>query len=278
LRKYKIAVIQIDTKSDMQANLKKISEMIDRAVMNGANFISLPENMSQMTNLSEERIIEDIPGTAITFMSEIAIKYNIWIHCGSIKEYNKNGKTFNTTVVLNNKGKIIGKYRKIHLFDVDLKESGSFRESDKNANGEDIVNVETEMGNLGLSICYDIRFPELYRLMTLNGAEVIFVPANFTSTTGKAHWETLLRARAIENGVYIVASAQTGQKHNMLAYGHSMIVDPWGEVIAQAQDEETIIYGEIDLDYIYQIREKVPSIKNRREEVYDLSLVTKLDK
>ena len=277
MRKYKIAVLQIDSKADLQENLEKISKMIDEAVLNGATFISLPENMHQMTNIKEEMSIEDIPGYAIGYMAEIAMKHNIWIHCGSIKEYNANGKTFNTTVILDPKGKIVGKYRKLHLFDVDLKESGSFRESDKNSNGTDIVNVETEMGNLGLTICYDIRFPELYRLLTLNGAEVIFVPANFTSTTGKAHWETLLRARAIENGVYIVASAQIGQKHNMLAYGHSMIVDPWGEVISVAEDEETIIYGEIDLDHIYEIREKMPCLKNRRTEVYTLSANNKRD-
>ncbi len=272
MKKYKIAVIQIDTKSDLQKNLRKIDEMIEKAVMNGAVFISLPENMHQMNNGIDEMVIEDIPGYTISFMSEIAIKHKIWIHCGSIKEYNEHGKTFNTTVILDPQGEVVGKYRKLHLFDVDLKESGSFRESDKNASGNDIVNVETEMGNLGLTICYDLRFPELFRLLTLNGAEIIFVPANFTSTTGKAHWETLLRARAIENGVYIVASAQIGQKHNMLAYGHSMIVDPWGEVIAVAPDEETIIYGEIDLDYVYKIREKLPCLKNRRTEVYNLSI------
>lgn len=266
-----MAVIQIDSQDELKENLKKITKMIDKAVKNGANFISLPENMHQMTKVPEKIVIEDIPGYSISLMTEIAMKHKIWIHCGSIKEYNENGKTFNTTVIVDPNGEIVGKYRKLHLFDVDLKENGSFKESDKNASGNDIVNVQTDMGNLGLTICYDIRFPELYRLLTLNGAEVIFVPANFTSTTGKAHWETLLRARAIENGVYIVASAQTGQKTNMLAYGHSMIVDPWGKTIAEAQDEETIIYGEIDLDYVYEIRDKLGCLQNRRTEVYTLS-------
>ncbi len=272
LRKYKIAVIQIDSQSNLEENLKKVTNMIDKAVMEGADFVSLPENMNQMTNDVEKMIIEDIPGDTINLMSKIAMKHKIWIHCGSIKEFNSIGKPFNTTIILNPNGEIVGRYRKLHLFDVDLKEIGSFKESDNNSKGNDIVNVQTIMGNLGLTICYDIRFPELYRFLTLNGAEIIFVPANFTSTTGEAHWETLLRARAIENGVYIIASAQIGKKHNMLAYGHSMIIDPWGQIISQAQNDETIIYGEIDLDYVYKVREKVPGLQNRRTDVYNLSL------
>lgn len=272
LRKYKVGLIQLNAQADFESNLEKITSMVDEAAQNGAKLISLPENMNQITAVREDFVIEEIPGKTINKMSELAKKHKAWIHCGSIKEYNSNGKPFNTTVMLNPQGEIIAEYRKLHLFDVDLKDGGSFKESDKNSPGSDIVNVQTDIGNLGLTICYDIRFPELYRLLTLNGAEVIFVPANFTYQTGKAHWSTLLRARAIENGVYILATGQCGQKPNVVAYGHSMIIDPWGTVLAEAQEEETVIYADIDLDYIPKVREQVPSLSNRRADVYDLTI------
>ena len=273
MRKYKVGVLQINTQENIEDNLKKITQMVEEAAKNGANLVTLPENMNQITNNKEMIKEEVIPGRTINLMSDLAKKHKIWIHCGSIKEHNPEGKPFNTTVVLNPEGEIAGKYRKLHLFDVELKDGGSFKESDKNSKGSKVVNIDTEMGNMGLSICYDIRFPELYRLMTLNGAEVIFVPANFTYPTGKAHWSILMRARAIENGTYVVATGQVGQKPNVVAYGHSMIVDPWGNILAEGQEGEEIIYGEIDLDNIPKIREQIPSLSNRRADVYNLSVV-----
>ncbi|NLL81852.1 MAG: carbon-nitrogen hydrolase family protein [Tissierellia bacterium] len=270
LRKYKVGVIQLNTQSDLDKNLETIGNLVEEAAQNGAKLISLPENMDQIAKDKEDYVVDEIPGKTINFMMELAKKHKLWIHCGSIKEYNKNGKPFNTTVMLNPDGEIVSKYSKLHLFDVDLDISGSFKESDNNSPGSEIVNIETEVGNLGFTICYDIRFPELFRLLTLNGAEVIFVPANFTYQTGKAHWSTLLRARAIENGVYIIACGQCGQKPKVLAYGHSMIVDPWGTVLAEAEEEEGIIYAEIDLDYINKVRSEVPSLSNRRADIYDL--------
>lgn len=270
MRKYKVGIIQLNTQSDLYENLNKIGKMVEEAAENGVKLVSLPENMNQITKNKEDFVIEEIPGKTIAYMADLAKKYKLWIHCGSIKEYNSNGKPFNTTIMLNPDGEIVGKYAKLHLFDVDLDDGGSFKESDKNSPGNDVVNVETEIGNLGFTICYDIRFPELFRLLTLNGAEVIFVPANFTYQTGKAHWSTLLRARAIENGVYILATGQCGQKPNVLAFGHSMIIDPWGTVLAEAQEEETVIYAEIDLDYIPKVRNEVPSLSNRRSDVYSL--------
>lgn len=272
MRKYKVGLIQLNTQENFEHNLETISRMIDEAAQNGAKLVVLPENMNQITAVREDFVIEEIPGKTISYMMELAKKHNIWIHCGSFKEYNSNGKPFNTTVMLNPDGEIVAKYRKLHLFDVDLKDGGSFKESDKNSQGSDIVNVQTDIGNLGFTICYDIRFPELYRLLTLNGAEVIFVPANFTYPTGKAHWSTLLRARAIENGVYVLAPGQCGQKPNVLAYGHSMIIDPWGNVLAEAQEEETVVYADIDLDYIPKVREQVPSLSNRRTDVYSIEV------
>ena len=157
------------------------------------------------------------------------------------------------------------------MFDITLPDGKGFNESDKVAPGDDIVTVQTELGTFGMSICYDIRFPELYRIMALRGAQIIFAPASFTISTGKDHWEPILRTRAIENGCYIVAAGQMGVKPAYTAYGNSMIVDPWGTVIARGKEQPGLTYAEIDLDYLEQVREQVPSLENRRSDLYQVS-------
>ncbi|MBQ6852761.1 MAG: carbon-nitrogen hydrolase family protein, partial [Peptococcaceae bacterium] len=165
-------------------------------------------------------------------------------------------------------GEIRAKYRKLHNFDMILSDSSNVRESDNKEPGSEIVTVQTELGTLGFAICYDLRFPEQFRLMRLAGAEIIFLPANFTMPTGKDHWEPLIRARAIENGVYIIAPNQIGEKEKFTAYGNSMIVDPWGAVIARASDKPGVILAEIDLEYLHAVRAKNPSVENRRTDLY----------
>lgn len=275
MKKYKVGVIQINSQANVEENLKTIVRMIEEAVENGAKLISLPEVMNQTSSSKEESVWEEIPGRTINLMLETAKKYGVWIHCGSIKEMDNDEKHFNTSVMVDPNGKILGSYRKLHLFDVDLKDGGRVRESDRSSKGYEIVNIQTEIGNLGFTICYDLRFPELFRILALNGAEIIFVPANFTYQTGKAHWASLLRARAIENGCYIIAAAQIGQKMKFKAYGHSMIINPWGTVLAEAPDEATIIYADIDLDYVHEIRGQIPSLLNRRADVYSLTINNK---
>ena len=164
---------------------------------------------------------------------------------------------------------MISTYRKIHLFDIDVKGQVSFKESDKFVDGKKMVNFETEYGNMGLTICYDIRFPELYRALTLNGAKVIFHPAAFTLYTGKDHWETLIRARAIENQVYMVSPAQIGTHGNgNKCFGSTMIVDPWGTILARAPERECVIVADIDDAEQEKIRAQLPSLKNRRPDIY----------
>lgn len=177
---------------------------------------------------------------------------------------------YNTSVIIDPEGKIIATYRKLHTFDVTLPDGTVCDESTRVHPGKEIVTVDTPLGKLGMSICYDIRFCELYRIMALEGAQVIFTPASFTMPTGKDHWEPILRTRAIENGCYIVAADQIGQKARFFAYGNSMVVDPWGTIVARASDRAGVIYAVIDLDYLDAVRAKIPSLLNRRNDVYDV--------
>ncbi len=273
MRKYMIAIVQLDTKNDKGANMKQICEYIDEAAAKGAKMIAFPEAMNVMgDNVGEGGGFETIPGYTTEILMAKAKEHKMFIHCGSFKEATSKGeKPFNTTVMLNDKGEIIAKYRKLHLFDVTLPDGTEALESSRNQQGNQIVNVDTELGNLGFTICYDIRFPELYRLLTLNGAQIIFTPANFTTPTGKDHWETILRTRAIENGCYIVAPAQIGKKASGgSSFGSSLVVDPWGTVIAKASERPGVTLAEIDLDYVDKIRGMLPGLKNRRSDVYDI--------
>lgn len=195
-----------------------------------------------------------------------------FVHGGSItEEIPGERRSYNTSVFIGPDGNVLAQYRKLHTFDITLADGTEFRESDRVCPGDQIVTVPTQLGIFGMSVCYDVRFPELYRLLALNGAQLFFVPASFTAETGAAHWETLLRARAIENGCYVIAAGQTGKKPAYTAYGHSMLVDPWGNVTVQAETEPGIFYGEIDLDLVRKIRSQMPSLENRRPDVYTLS-------
>ncbi len=272
MRKFNIAVIQMDTQNDKKKNLEKAAEFIKEAVSKNAKIISFPEVMNLTgQNVGEGGQAETIPGYTTDFLCEAAKKYGIYIHGGSIAEIIPNEKkSYNTTVMINDKGEIVAKYRKLHTFDVTLPDGTVNMESERILQGENVVTVDTEYGKLGFSICYDIRFPELFRLLALQGAQIIFTPANFTMPTGKDHWEPILRTRAIENTCYIVAAGQIGKKPNFTAFGNSMIIDPWGTVIAKAKDEPSVAIAEIDLDYLDRIRTKIPSLKNRRSDVYDV--------
>lgn len=272
MRKFNVAVIQLDTQNDKKANLDIISDYIDEACRKDAKIVSLPEVMNLVgENMGEGGGYESIPGYTTEFLMKKAKEKNIYIHGGSIAEaIPGETKIYNTTVMIDPKGEIIGIYRKLHTFDVTLPDGTVNTESKRVLAGSDIVNIDTEYGNFGLTICYDIRFPELFRLLAINGAQIIFTPASFTMPTGKDHWEPILRTRAIENGCYIVAAGQIGKKTNFTAYGNSMIVDPWGTIIARSKDEPGVTVAEIDLDYLESVRYKIPSLKNRRTDIYDV--------
>lgn len=271
LRKYMIGVIQMDTRDNYEENMEAACRFIDEAAAKGAKLVAFPEVFNYIGN--DPRDPEEIPGgPTISLMAKKAKEHHIWIHCGSISEVNPAGeKKYNTTVLLNPEGEEVARYRKLHAFDITLADGTETRESDRMQIGKDIVMLDTELGKLGFSICYDIRFPELYRYMAINGCQVIFAPANFQMQTGKDHWETIIRTRAIENTCYMVAPGQIGKKRGVsLSFGSSMVADPWGTVIARAKETAGVTMAEIDLDYLDKVRANIPCLKNRRDDVYDV--------
>jgi len=236
--------------------------------------VAMPENIHYCGGADGARNnAEKIPGPMLDFFAKKAFKHKLWLHCGSIGEIIPGDrKLYNTSFLLNPQGDIVGRYEKIHLYDVDIKDGPSTKESDTKKAGNSIVVCDTEFCRVGLSICYDMRFPELYRIMALRGAKIMFIPANYTMFTGKDHWEVILRARAIENQCYVVAPAQIGRKMAFESYGRSMIINPWGTVLATAEDRECVIYSEIDIDYVEQVRRQLPSLSNRRPSAYDWTI------
>lgn len=264
------AAIQIDSQNDKQANLQVVAAKIDEAAALGASLVVLPEVMN---GLSEEKeFAETIPGATTALLSQKAQEHQIWICGGSMSEIHPEAeRTLNTTMLIDPQGNILSKYSKLHNFDVTLPDGSGVCESLKKLPGHEIVTLDTPLGKLGFAICYDLRFPEIFRLMALEGAQIILLPANFTQATGKDHWEPLLRARAIENGCYLIAANQTGQKSQFTAYGHSMIIDPWGNVLAEAGEKTEIILATIDLDFLYDVRQRIPALTNRRTDIYNLA-------
>lgn len=274
MRKYLLGIIQLDTQNDKDKNLERICSFIDEAAAKGAKIVALPEVMNLIgDNVGSGGGAETIPGYSTEILAAKAREHGIYVHCGSLREeIPGDERAYNTTAMLDPEGRVIATYRKLHTFDITLPDGTIANESARIRPGKEIVTVDTELGKLGFSICYDIRFPELYRLLAIQGARLIFAPANFTMPTGKDHWETILRTRAIENGCYIVAPAQIGKKPKFTAFGNSMVVDPWGTVIARSKEEPGVTIAEIDLDFQDKIRGQLPSLKNRRSDVYDLKL------
>ncbi|MEM7114919.1 MAG: carbon-nitrogen hydrolase family protein [Chloroflexota bacterium] len=268
---FRIAACQMNSQADREANLAKAGQLIDEAAAMGANMVGLPETFAVLgENATLMASAEPLSGPTSDFLRSKAQQHGIYLHGGSfLTQVEGSDKVANTNLIFDPSGNIIARYDKIHLFDIEIEGQKAYRESDAVNAGQKMVTFETEHGNFGLSICYDIRFPELYRALTFNGARVIFLPAAFTLYTGKDHWETLIRARAIENQVYMVCPAQIGTHGNgRQCYGSSMIVDPWGTILARAPEREGVIVADIDHAAQDRIREQLPSLKHRREDIY----------
>ena len=265
----KIGLCQMNTQDKKSKNVEAAEAAIDRLASQGADLVVLPE-MFHFLGPDEEKPVnaEPIPGPTIDRLQKKAKEKKIFLHCGSILEKDGN-KIYNATVVFDRQGKRVAFYRKIHLFDVEIHGGIVYKESAVVTPGKDIVAFDCEGVTVGLSICYDLRFPELYRRLADRGASLILIPAAFTLMTGKDHWEPLIRARAIENVCYVAACGQWGFHPPVnQCWGHSMVVNPWGAVIAQARDGETTVLAEIDFEYMRSVREKLPALQHRRKDIF----------
>src|SRR3954469_5470681 len=267
------AAIQLHSREDKGANLREAEGLVRDAARDGATLIVLPERLNVRGHDEDyEREAEPLDGPTAQWASALANELEIDLVAGSITERREgHDKLSNTSLHFGPDGELKGAYRKIHLFDVTVGDIG-YRESASGEPGDQIVTSESQDGTpLGLTVCYDLRFPELYRILALHGARVVTIPANFTRPTGQAHWEVLIRARAIENQVFAIAAAQVGAcpEEQGPTYGNSMIVDPWGEVLARAGGDDTGFVA-ADLDFARQddVREKLPSLANRVPDAY----------
>lgn len=266
------AAIQVNTRDNPAQNLAAVERLLDQAADLGAQFAALPEFWSYLgPYVGFEQAAQTVPGPFIERLQEKARQHRMIVHGGSIVERHPelSGKFYNTCVLIDRSGEIVAKYRKIHLFDVDLANGERHYESERIVPGDELVTAQIDGITFGLTICYDLRFPELYRLLALRGAQIVMVPAGFTLHTGRDHWEVLLRARAIENLCYVIAPAQVGSyPPNRHCFGRSMIIDPWGLVLAQAPDVPGVIMADIDLEASTRARAQIPCLENRRPEIY----------
>lgn len=266
----KIGLVQMNSRSEKEENLQTAERLINTLADNGADLIMLPEysNFIGPEKLWPANAESLNSSLTIERMRKLAMSLEVNIHIGSLME-RQGENIYNTGVVLNRKGEDIAHYRKIHLFDVEVPGGRRYLESDKITPGEEIVTFTLEDVTFGMATCYDLRFPELFRALASQGAQVLLLPAAFTLMTGKDHWELLLRARAVENLCWVAAAGQFGHcPPNHTSFGRSMIIDPWGVVISQASDGETIIIAEIDIDVLEKIRQKFPALQHRRDDIF----------
>lgn len=271
MNKLKIGLIQMQVENNKNKNLMKASQLVNKISSENPDIVILPEMFSCPYNSDSFPIYaEEENDYSFNYLSNIAKTNNIYLVAGSIPE--KDGsKIYNTSYVFNREGKKIAKHRKIHLFDIDIKNKQKFKESDTLSAGNEVTIFDTEFGKIGLCICYDFRFPELARLMVNKGAKVIIVPASFNMTTGPAHWDIMFRSRAIDNQAYTIGcSPARDYNSSYISYGNSLIVSPYGEILCKLDEKESFITYDIDLDYVDEIREELPLLHHRRHDLYEL--------
>ena len=267
-----VALVQLDATDHVAANIGRATALADDAAAGGARFVALPEYLHYRGPDDGFRASAGpVPGPLTAPFADIARRRDAWILLGSVAETSDDpARPFNTSVLIDPTGAIAATYRKIHLFDVAVDAGPTDTESARVTAGDTAICVDVDGIGVGLTVCYDLRFPELYRTLALAGAEVLTVPANFTERTGRDHWEVLLRARAIENGAWVLAPSQIGGPPGQPAYGRSMIIDPWGTVVAQAPDAVGIVTADIETDRVAAVRRQIPVLANRRPMTYRL--------
>lgn len=272
MTKIKLALCQMNVVDNKEKNMKTVRLMIEESISKNADFIILPEMFN--CPYSNDKFIEygekEKSSETLSEISKLAKSNNAYILAGSIPEIEED-KLYNTSYLFDRQGNVIAKHRKMHLFDIDVKRKITFKESDVLTAGNDFTIADTEFGKVGIGICYDIRFPELAKIMVENGALILIYPGAFNMTTGPAHWELLFRSRAMDNQAFCIGVAPAlNNDASYHSYGHSIITNPWGEVIAQASEKESLIISEIDLSEIKKVREELPLLKNKRDDLYEV--------
>jgi deaminated glutathione amidase len=266
--KFKVALIQMRSGLEPEANLAAVLAGIDEAKRGGADYVQTPEMTNVLENKRERlftKIFSEEHDPTLATLREVAAKLSIYIHLGSLAIKASPEKAANRSFLIDRKGDIATRYDKIHMFDVDLAGGESYRESNTYRPGELAVVADLPWGRLGLTVCYDLRFPALYRALAEAGASFLAIPSAFTKQTGEAHWHVLMRARAIENGCFVFAAAQGGRhEHGRETFGHSLVVDPWGKILAEGGTEPGVIFAEIDPAEIAAARGRVPSLSHGR--------------
>ncbi|MBE6486435.1 MAG: carbon-nitrogen hydrolase family protein [Methanosphaera stadtmanae] len=277
MKKFNIASCQMTVVDDKETNVEHATKLINEASKN-VDLITLPEmfNTPYDNNKFIENAEKEKNSYTLRTMCETANENNIYLQTGSIPEL-ENDKIYNSAYLIDDNGKIIGKHRKMHMFDIDT-DTMKFTESDTLSPGNKITTIKTPFANISIAICYDIRFTEMWTLMNKNNTDVILLPGAFNKTTGPLHWETLIRARAIDNQLYVIATSPSQVENPYyVAWGHSMIVDPWGKILTQAHEKEEILYSTITPESISAVREQIPILKNKREDIYETILKKELN-
>jgi predicted amidohydrolase len=265
----RVAICQMNSGADVEANLEQAEALIREGAEGEADFVALPEYLEYMgPAASRGEVAQPIPGPSSDRLAGVAAERKVWVLGGGLLEAD-DGRVHDTAVLFDRDGEIAARYRKVHLYDVELPDQPPIRESDSITPGDQLVTHEVERVRVGLSICYDVRFPELYRGLMALGAEVLCVPAQFQHTTGKDHWHTMLRARAIENQCFVVAPGQWGPfgapGERRRSYGHSMVVDPWGRILFEAPEEGSgTWFADLDLAAQRELRRSFPVLSHRR--------------
>lgn len=273
MEKIKIAAIQMSTVADKMENVRTVKTYLEKIKDENPDFVILPEMFCCPYQTENFPIYAEKEGGPVwQQLSGYAKQYGIYLIGGSMPEKDAEGNVYNTSYIFDREGKQIGKHRKVHLFDIDVKGGQTFKESDTLTAGDCDTVFDTEFGKIGVMLCFDIRFPELSRMMVNDGVKVIFVPAAFNMTTGPAHWELSFRTRALDNQIYMVGCAPARDvSAGYISWGHSIVTDPWGRVTGMLDENEGILLAELDMDYEEQVREELPLLKSRRKDIYQLS-------
>ena len=273
MEKIKIAAIQMPTVADKMENVRTVKAYLEKIKDENPDFVILPEMFCCPYQTENFPIYAEKEGGPVwQQLSGYAKQYGIYLIGGSMPEKDAEGNVYNTSYIFDREGKQIGKHRKVHLFDIDVKGGQTFKESDTLTAGDSDTVFDTEFGKMGVMLCFDIRFPELSRMMVNDGARIVFVPAEFNMTTGPAHWELSFRTRALDNQIYMVGCAPARDvSAGYISWGHSIVTDPWGRVTGMLDENEGILLAELDMDYEEQVREELPLLKSRRKDIYQLS-------